>query len=241
MRRETQLTSEDVVVCNVNEWQLTSSSESDEKNDKGILWQPPRSASTLKSKPDQCRLRLPTVALCADRYCVSDRHTAALFSATLRDVGHDDQDTFDRSKVRRESKSLRGDKMAEISEQLQRKSLRGLFFDGRKDRSLSVVEAGGTSKKNVTVDEHITLLEEPGSQYLGHFTPACGTAVEIKSGIFDFLVHDNNVSFNHLMAVGCDATNVNTGQNGGVIRLIESDLQCPYNGLYVCSISTSFL
>ena len=107
--------------------------------------------------------------------------------------------------------------VTERREQLERKVLRGLYFDGRKDRTLSLVKVGGIAKKQVTNDEHITLFEEPGSHYLSHFAPPCGTAVAIKSGIFDFFI-DNDVSLENLVAVGCDATVVNTGQIGGVVH-----------------------
>lgn len=209
------------------------SSESDD--DKDSLWQPPRFAPTPKPKSDRCRLQLPTVALCADRYGVPDRQAAALVSATLHDVGYGDRSkVVDRSKVRRARNELRNEKVTERREQLERKVLRGLYFDGRKDRTLSLVKVGGIAKKQVTNDEHITLLEEPGSHYLSHFTPPCGTAVAIKSGIFDFFI-DNDVSLENLVAVGCDATVVNTGQIGGVVHLIESELQRPVQWL-VCML-----
>jgi len=36
-----------------------------------------------------------------------------------------------------------------------------------------------------------------------------------------------NISVDKFVAVGCDGTNVNTGRNKGVIRLIEEDVGKP--------------
>ena len=45
----------------------------------------------------------------------------------------------------------------------------------------------------------------------------------------------SNISVDKLVAIGCDGTNVNTGQNNGVIRLIEVELGKPMQWL-VCQL-----
>lgn len=65
------------------------------------------------------------------------------------------------------------------------------------------------SKKNVhTKEEHIVLIQEPGSKYLGHITPVSGKAVNILDAI------NNEISeevWSKISAIGSDGTNVNTG------------------------------
>lgn len=68
-------------------------------------------------------------------------------------------------------------------------------------------------------------MQEPGSCYIGHVTPASGTAIDISKCILNFL--DEHEARQFLVAVGCDGTNVNTGHKGGVIRLLEKDLKYP--------------
>jgi hypothetical protein len=63
-------------------------------------------------------------------------------------------------------------------------------------------------------------VKEPGSEYLGHVAPPSGTSINLSKSLIDFLT-DHNVSTDHLVAAGCDGTNVNTGVDGGVIRLLE--------------------
>ena len=73
-------------------------------------------------------------------------------------------------------------------------------------------------------EEHISLVEEPGSKYIGHVSPKSGSAVSVMLSIMDFMA-DNVVD--NIVAVGCDSTVINTGQKGGVIRLMEQKLAKP--------------
>ena len=61
----------------------------------------------------------------------------------------------------------------------------------------------------MVIEEHTTLLMEPGGKYIGHFTPAVGTSRSILQGIIKF-TEDNEISMESLVAIGCDGTNVNT-------------------------------
>lgn len=62
-------------------------------------------------------------------------------------------------------------------------------------------------------EEHVSLIGEPGQNYLGHISTMSGTASKIESGIA-------NIVYNTFCAVGCAGTVTNTGEIGGVIRLI---------------------
>ena len=78
--------------------------------------------------------------------------------------------------------------------------------------------------KKTVIKEHVVLVQEPESHYVGHITPASGLAAAITSGIFNFL-ETNSISTDDNVAVGCDGTAVNTGRKGGVIHMVEMRLQ----------------
>jgi len=56
--------------------------------------------------------------------------------------------------------------------------------------------------------------------------PTSGTAKAISRSIVDFMT-EQSISVNKLIALGCDDTNVNTGKNGGVFQLLETELEKP--------------
>ena len=180
--------------------------------------------------------RLPSVALACDRSRVSDRTAASIVSATLKDIGiispEDASKIVDRSKIRR----ARGKKRVETKQhdETDQKNVVSIFFDGRKDRTLSKVKKGNKTAKQVITEEHITCVKEPDSEYLGHIVVSSGTSHAIASGITDFLNH-KNINTSELQAVGCDGTAVNTGRKNGVISLLEQQLGRPLQW-FVCQL-----
>lgn len=187
----------------------------------------------------QMRTRLPAFARACDRHAVSDRAASALASALLDDLGivteTETKNVIDRSKVRRERIRNR-----EILQECQDIEINGLFFDGRKDKSLTIKKGTDGRFRKVTVkEEHISLIEEPGSHYLGHITPASGSSRSIVDSILSY-TDSHNISTANLHAIGCDGTNVNTGWKKGVIRLIEETLQMPMQWL-VCQLHANEL
>lgn len=100
------------------------------------------------------------------------------------------------------------------------KNVVSIFFDGRKDRTLSKVNKGNKTAKQVITEENITCVKEPDSEYLGHTIVSSGTSHAIASGITDFTNH-KTINTSELQAVGCDGTAVNTGRKNGVISLLE--------------------
>lgn len=180
------------------------------------------------------RRSMPALARACDRHMVSDRSAAAIASAVLQDFGlvsaDDCRNVIDPSKVRRERRKKRKQlQYKQISEDLC-----GIYFDGRKDKTMVNSEDNCKYYRRTVTEEHYSLLQEPGSSYLGHVTPKSGTAKDIKSSITDFLSL-NKIAVDKVVAVGCDGTNVNTGKNGGVIRLLELGLQKPLQWL-VCQL-----
>lgn len=197
--------------------------------------EPPYSTKPSTSS-QQMRVPLPTLARECDRYGVSDRAAAAISSAVLQDVGlvteQDSSSVIDRSKIIREKMKKR----KKVQETERPIILRGLYFDGRKDKTLQLASLDEKKYRKTIVEEHITLIQEPGSKYLGHVTPTSGTANNITKSITDYLT-ENGISVDNIVAVGCDGTNVNTGRNGGVLRLLEVYLK---KTLTVVSMSTAF-
>jgi hypothetical protein len=183
------------------------------------------------------RRDMPALARACDRHMVSDRSAAAIASAVLQDFGlvtaDDALKVIDPSKVRRERRKKR----KQLQGKQSPKHVCGLYFDGRKDKTMMNIQEGGKYYRRTVTEEHYSLIQEPGSSYLGHVTPNSGTAKEIKTSITAFLSLNiiNNIAADELVAVGCDGTNVNTGKVGGVIRLLELDLEKPLQWL-VCQL-----
>ncbi|CAH0551110.1 unnamed protein product [Brassicogethes aeneus] len=94
-----------------------------------------------------------------DRYGVSDKAGAAIASAVLEDYRiiniDDNQNIIDRYKVRRARDNERK-KLQKV--QTESHSLRGLYFDGHKDITLSILD----NRTQPVVEEHVVLIDEPG-------------------------------------------------------------------------------
>lgn len=83
----------------------------------------------------------------------------------------------------------------------------GLYFDGRKDTTLTLDHDICTRKK-IVKEEHISIIGEPGGIYLSHATVKSGTAENIAAGILDAT---NVFNLSNLTSIGCDGTVCNTG------------------------------
>lgn len=139
--------------------------------------------STSKIQPNQMRHRLENLATACDRTGVSDRSASIIASAVLQDVGliskRDSSKVIDRSKLRRERRKVRQDLQSSSLVSSDNK-ITGLYFDGRKDRTIIQEKRGIKYYRKTITEEHIVMLSEPGSQYIGHVTPLFGTAISIK-------------------------------------------------------------
>lgn len=136
---------------------------------------------------------------------------------------------IDKSKVRRERKlqrteSIKNENVGSIS---------ALFFDGKIDKTLESKD----QKNKLIKEDHIVLVKEPSSSYIGHITPSSGSSEDILKSI---LAYFTKGELNNLLAVGSDGTNVNTGVNGGIIRLLEEHFQQPLQWL-ICLLHSNEL
>ncbi|XP_050514600.1 uncharacterized protein LOC126889917 [Diabrotica virgifera virgifera] len=179
-------------------------------------------------QPWQMRIQLKNTALASDRFGVSDRATAAIASSVMHDVGlatkEDDSLIIDKNKVRREKNLCRSNLQDTIKKEPN--LIQGLYFDGRKDKTLKIDEVNNKCFRRSAKEEHFSIIKEPGSIYVGHVTPSTGTSKDIASAILDYL-NESNFSLDELDVIGCDGTVTNTGWKTGVIRTIAEKIKRP--------------
>ena len=72
------------------------------------------------------------------------------------------------------------------------KRIKSVYFDGRKDPTLVKIEQEGRVHKETKQDEHVSLIEEPGSSYIGHIAVQKGSVTSIADGIHDFFEIQRN-------------------------------------------------
>lgn len=157
-------------------------------------------------------------ALVSDRYGLSYRQTAAIASAVLTDVGlissTDTSFVIDKSKIQRVKTVVR-DSHVSPADGFTKNTLLGLYFDGRKDKTCTQVKGGAKYYRRIHTEEHISLVQEPGSCYIGHVTPASGTAIDISKCILNFL--DENEARQFLVAVRCDGFSIHPNAHPSMV------------------------
>lgn len=183
---------------------------------------------------------LPNVALSADRFNVSDRATASICSAFLVDLGMVTSDNksmvIDRHKIRRERELIRNKIKADINIELSKNEIVAIYFDGRKDLTISKEKIDNKYRFKSTREEHITIITEPDGNYLTHVVPESGNAIDISKSIVSVI--DEFDCNSTMQFIGCDSTNVNTGPTGGAIHYVEEYLQRPLHWC-VCMLHTN--
>jgi hypothetical protein len=178
---------------------------------------------------------IPTIALEADRYGVSNRAAAAISTATLVDYGiislEDQINIVDPHKVWRARLQLR--RAIRATPINNEQEIMAIFFDGRKDMTLMREKRGDkwySTKKN---EEHYVMIGEPGTFYLCHLTLEQGTGSAIADSIHN-AIEERGIT-DKIMAVGADSTAVNTGHRGGAIHLLELHTGRPLQW-FICSL-----
>ena len=157
----------------------------------------------------------------------------------LEDFGvvspHNTSRVIDPSKIRRERKRKRN----QLRFSQDSKKVRGIFFDGRKYATIENIKEGSKFYRRSITQEHISLIEEPESKYLGHISPSGSSAKLMKDSIVNFIA-TKNIDTQMFVAVGCDGTAVNTGNKGGAIRLLEKEYNKPLQWL-ICLLHANEL
>ena len=181
---------------------------------------------------------LPSVAEAADRVGISQRGAAFITSAVLQDFGiiteNDTSQVIDKCKIHRERTRARTIKVQ--AAEAEQGTIRAIFFDGKKDTTLEIVDSGSSKGHKSKTQEHYTILEEPGSKYLTHVSPKSSSAADITESIVEFL-DDKDCD---LIAAGCDGTVTNTGHNNGILARIEQHIGQNINWL-VCLLHANEL
>lgn len=166
-------------------------------------------------------VKLRNTAVACDRFRVKNRSATGLATALLKDIGlvtpNDSRFAINKNKIWRSRVNTR-QKLSDIKVD----AINALYFDGRKDKTLVQRKSNEIIHHKSIVEEHITLLQEPGSQYIGHTTPKSGKSIHLAESICEFFrSNSGTIAQTTFNAVGCDGTNANVGHKGGVIRRLE--------------------
>lgn len=71
---------------------------------------------------------------------------------------------------------------------------------GKKDKTLKECTYMNQIRLSKTTEEHITIVKEPESVFVGYATPINGTGVEIQKAIVNFL-NSEGYSLDYLVAM----------------------------------------
>lgn len=177
-------------------------------------------------------IKLQHFSLSLDRANVSDRMGALLATSLLKDLKEAGIDTgliLDRNKIRRERAKARKQSLVSMK---CHELLKCISFDGKRETALEQIVVNGKPRNTKVFEEHVTMVKEPGSKFIGYVTPAKGDAIGIVSAMKDFLTKEE-YSLQNLVAILCDGTPTNTGNKNGVICQLERFLERPLQWL-VC-------
>ncbi|GBL91729.1 hypothetical protein AVEN_71369-1 [Araneus ventricosus] len=94
------------------------------------------------------------------------------------------------------------------------------------------------NRRKVIIEEHVSLVKEPGSEYIGHMSVNFGRAQIIGNNIHSFFCHE--LTIHRCNKVGYDGTSVNTGVKGVIIRNMELILNRPLQW-FVCQLHANEL
>ena len=159
-----------------------ASIEGDSIEDVDFMPESPKLPSSSSQEVLNSRMQtpLPRLARECDRWGSIGSHR--LFWLIVRIIdAHDSSDVIDPNKIRRERQKKRKTLQAGAF-----KTLEGLYFDGRKDRTRSQIVKGNIYHPALETKEHIVLIKEPGSEYLGHVKTSQGSSQSIQIALYHF-------------------------------------------------------
>lgn len=196
-------------------------------------------AFSLVVDPHTHSLRISDITLrhfCSalDRAGVSDRMGALLATSLLKDLkgaGIGTDIILDRNKIRRERIKARKQSLASMK---CHDLLKCISFDGKRETALQQIVVNGKHLNISHFEEHVTMVKEPGSKFIGYVTPNKGDANEIVTAMNAFLLKED-FSLCNLVGILCDGTAINTGNKNGVICQLERILERPFKWLLCVS------
>ena len=233
-KQKIQEIGEDIVCQNLSDDEISDSEE--ESNGDSSIEQVTSTRSRESEKMERNNNEYPILAEMADRFNSSNREVAALVNAALKDLRLlTPENTLIHSKVYRER--MRARLTAKQISSTIHHTFSCIMFDGRRDRTKIIREVQNLESnqeiKCTEVEEHYTIVEEPGSNYIDHLIPNSGRAQDVAKELISF-IHDNR-SKESLQALGCDGCPTNIGKHSGIIRTIEVALNRPLQWL-VCML-----
>lgn len=117
------------------------------------------------SSSSQMRRKLSNTALISQRFGVSLQATAAIASSVLHDVGlvseSDTSLVIHKNKIARERYRTMQELKSESSD-IDNDHLTCLYFDGRRDKTLSTEKEDDKYYQRTIVEEHYSLVKQPG-------------------------------------------------------------------------------
>lgn len=176
-------------------------------------------------------LNIEEICKVADRRNISNRDTALIVSSTLKALGLIDEQNrdmiVDPSKVSYSRKKVR----AQASNTTDMSPLLCFQFDGKSVRNLEMeVSHRNKSKqkvvKKMVQKDNIIIVKQPENILLGFVACESGGSECIFENLLSFF-GDKQILLDFLLAIGCDAAAVNTGQISGIIRRFEEYLKRP--------------
>ncbi|GBO30797.1 hypothetical protein AVEN_30996-1 [Araneus ventricosus] len=131
--------------------------------------------------------KFSAVARTLDRFGISDRAGAAIVSAALQNVRiiseSNVSSVVDRNKIRHERTKARTTLLSQsVIKDYDHEQI-GLYLDGLKERTLSIED----NRRKDTIEKHVSLVEEPGSEYIDQVSVNFGRAQIIGNHIYSFL------------------------------------------------------
>ncbi|GBM82429.1 hypothetical protein AVEN_229472-1 [Araneus ventricosus] len=131
-----------------------------------------------------------------DRFGIYDRAGATIVSAALQDVGIISEsnvlNVVDRNKIRRVRTEARTTLLSQVIKDYDHDQF-GLYFDGRKDRTLSMED----NRRKFIIEEHISLAKELGSEYISHVCNKVGCdGTSANTGVRGGIIHNMEAILN---------------------------------------------
>lgn len=181
-------------------------------------------------------LDLKHFSLALERFGVTNVAASHIATALLMDLKlvseNDTRMVVDQQKIKRSRDAIR----KIVDKQWARETkIKSIFFDGKKGNSLvseSVPKVTGIGnpkpkpKYVVKPVENITILAQPGNNFLGFVTPPSGKGKEVCDAVTNYL-NESKFDWHDIIAIGTDGAANNTGREIGAIAEVEKILGRP--------------
>ena len=158
-------------------------------------------SATPKRRQKRPFPNISVLAEACDFTGVSKRAAAFLASSMLKGAGviteNDASSGIDKNKIYRVRKKRRMNSVAFNKTALH---LQSLYFNGRKHQMITQKLINGRMHECTVVEEYITLIKKPQSEYTGHFAASTGSSPSLFN-VFNFVFRFP--SFIHTIIFNC--------------------------------------